>query len=37
VSVRSTTLDNGMVVLTDNMPHLESASLGVWVKAGARS
>ena len=26
-----------MVVLTDNMPHLESASLGVWVKAGARS
>jgi len=37
VSVRSTTLENGMVVLTDNMPHLESASLGVWVKAGARS
>ncbi|WP_375598192.1 M16 family metallopeptidase [Devosia sp. Naph2] len=37
MSVRSTTLENGMVVLTDNMPHLESASLGVWVKAGARS
>jgi len=37
VSVRTTTLENGMVVLTDNMPHLESASLGVWVKAGARS
>lgn len=37
MSVRSTTLDNGMVVLTDDMPHLESASLGVWVKAGARS
>ncbi len=37
MSVRSTTLKNGMVVLTDNMPHLESASLGVWVKAGARS
>jgi predicted Zn-dependent peptidase len=37
VSVQSTTLDNGMVVLTDHMPHLESASLGVWVKAGARS
>jgi predicted Zn-dependent peptidase len=37
VSVQSTTLDNGMVVLTDDMPHLESASLGVWVKAGARS
>jgi len=37
LSVQSTTLDNGMVVLTDDMPHLESASLGVWVKAGARS
>ena len=37
MSVRSTTLENGMVVLTDDMPHLESASLGVWVKAGARS
>ncbi|MBD8065500.1 insulinase family protein [Devosia sp. PTR5] len=37
MSVRTTTLDNGMVVLTDDMPHLESASLGVWVKAGARS
>jgi predicted Zn-dependent peptidase len=30
-------LDNGMIVLTDNMPHLESASLGIWVKAGSRS
>jgi predicted Zn-dependent peptidase len=35
--VRSTTLDNGMTVLTDDMPHLESASLGIWVKAGSRS
>ncbi|MGV8832381.1 MAG: M16 family metallopeptidase [Devosia sp.] len=37
MSAQSTTLDNGMVVLTDHMSHLESASLGVWVKAGARS
>jgi predicted Zn-dependent peptidase len=37
VTVRSTTLDNGMVVLTDDMPHLESASLGIWIKAGSRS
>ena len=37
MSVRSTTLDNGMTVLTDDMPHLESASLGIWVKAGSRS
>jgi predicted Zn-dependent peptidase len=26
-----------MTVITDDMPHLESASLGVWVKAGSRS
>jgi predicted Zn-dependent peptidase len=37
VTVRSTTLANGMTVLTDDMPHLESASLGIWVKAGSRS
>ncbi len=37
MSVETTTLDNGMVILTDHMAHLESASLGVWVKAGARS
>lgn len=37
MSVRSTTLGNGMIVLTDDMPHLESASLGIWVKAGSRS
>ena len=37
MSVRTTTLDNGMTVITDDMPHLESASLGIWVKAGSRS
>lgn len=37
MSVKSTTLANGMIVLTDDMPHLESASLGIWVKAGSRS
>ncbi len=37
MSVRSTTLGNGLTVLTDDMPHLESASLGIWVKAGSRS
>ncbi|MEO6395109.1 MAG: pitrilysin family protein, partial [Devosia sp.] len=37
MSLRSTTLANGMTVLTDDMPHLESASLGIWVKAGSRS
>lgn len=37
MSVRTTTLPNGMTVLTDDMPHLESAALGIWVKAGSRS
>ncbi len=36
MSVQSTKLDNGLTVLTHHMPHLESASLGVWVKAGSR-
>lgn len=36
MSVTSTKIDNGMTVLTHHMPHLESASLGVWVKAGSR-
>ncbi len=36
MSVSSTKLENGMTVLSHHMPHLESASLGVWVKAGSR-
>ncbi len=37
MSVRISKLQNGMTVVTDNMPHLESAALGVWVKAGSRN
>jgi len=37
LSVRTTALENGMTVITDDMPSLESASLGIWVKAGSRS
>jgi predicted Zn-dependent peptidase len=29
-------LKNGITVVTDAMPHLESASMGVWVNAGSR-
>jgi predicted Zn-dependent peptidase len=29
-------LFNGIHVLTDHMPHLETLALGVWIKAGAR-
>jgi predicted Zn-dependent peptidase len=37
MSVEITRLDNGLVVATDPMPHLESAALGVWVNCGARN
>jgi predicted Zn-dependent peptidase len=36
MNVKLDTLSNGMRVVTENMPSLESASLGVWVSAGGR-
>jgi predicted Zn-dependent peptidase len=36
MSVELTTLKSGLTVLTDAMPHLETASLGVWVASGSR-
>lgn len=35
-NVQVSQLANGMSVVTDRMEHLESAALGVWVKAGSR-
>ncbi|MGJ8671260.1 MAG: M16 family metallopeptidase, partial [Oceanococcus sp.] len=37
MSVEHTILSNGMTVVTHAMPHLESASLGVWVRSGSRN
>lgn len=34
--VKTTTLPNGITVVSDAMPHLGTASLGIWVGAGAR-
>ena len=34
---RITTLENGLRVVSEDMPHLETASVGVWVDAGARN
>lgn len=34
--VRITQLDNGLIVVSDEMQSVESASAGVWVEAGAR-
>jgi predicted Zn-dependent peptidase len=36
MSVEITRLKNGIHVITHHMPHLETAALGIWVKAGAR-
>jgi predicted Zn-dependent peptidase len=36
MSVEVTRLQSGINVVTDTMPHLETASLGVWVNAGSR-
>ncbi|MEM7215136.1 MAG: pitrilysin family protein [Pseudomonadota bacterium] len=37
MSVQTSKLPNGLTVVTESMPHLESAALGVWVKAGSRN
>ena len=36
MSVEVTRLPSGLVVVTDSMPHLQSASLGVWIGSGSR-
>lgn len=37
MSVQTSAIANGMRVVTHAMPHLETASLGVWVGTGARA
>ena len=36
MSVEITRLPTGLTVVTDSMPHLQTASLGVWVGSGSR-
>src|SRR6185312_7946386 len=36
MSVEITRLPSGLSVVTDRMPHLETASLGVWIGSGSR-
>ena len=35
-TVKKTTLDNGITILTDYMPHAYSVAVGVWVPRGSR-
>ena len=34
--IKIATLSNGIRIVTDFMPHIETASVGVWVNVGAR-
>jgi predicted Zn-dependent peptidase len=35
-NIRKTVLANGLLVLTESMPHLRSVSMGAWIGSGAR-
>jgi predicted Zn-dependent peptidase len=35
-NIRRTVLPNGMLVLTESMPHLRSVSMGAWINSGSR-
>jgi predicted Zn-dependent peptidase len=34
--IRTITLSNGLLVLTERMPHLRSVAMGVWIDSGSR-
>ena len=34
--IKKQALPNGLVVITENMPHVRSISIGVWVRSGSR-
>lgn len=35
-NIRKTILPNGLMVLTESMPHVRSVSMGVWINCGSR-
>jgi predicted Zn-dependent peptidase len=35
-NIRKTTLPNGLLVLTESMPHVRSVSMGAWIGSGSR-
>jgi predicted Zn-dependent peptidase len=36
-NIKKEVLDNGLTILTEQMPHVRSISMGVWLKIGSRS
>ncbi len=37
MSIQTHTLSNGFRIVTEHMPGLQSASVGIWITAGARN
>src|SRR4051812_28140621 len=35
-NVRREVLSNGLTILTEEMPHIRSVSIGIWIKTGSR-
>src|SRR5208282_5411462 len=35
-SIRRQTLPNGLTVITEQMPHIRSVAIGIWLKSGSR-
>jgi hypothetical protein len=35
-NIRKTVMPNGLLVLTESMPHLRSVSMGAWIGSGSR-
>ncbi len=35
-NIRRTSLPNGLLVLTESIPHVRSVSMGVWIDSGSR-
>ena len=35
-SLRRTELPNGLTVISEQMPHIRSVSIGIWIRTGSR-
>ena len=35
-NIRRTVLPNGLLVLTESMPHMRSVAMGAWINSGSR-
>src|SRR5205085_11418447 len=35
-NIRRTVLPNGLTVISEEMPHIRSVSIGIWIKTGSR-